>query len=290
MNIAPPTSSTSRSNVALSAFWESRLIADTNIPAASEINNALTSAKTVLQNCAPVTPPISKVTARIGNTASSAQIARSDVAISFPNGAGTAFEGVYRYASSRFDIGFRGGMWDPGACCKTELLVGAEARERVITHTVDFPLDGALVFGLGGAFVSGGSVAFIPVKVVLNVRDCPASPRHVHDTLPSSGSTITVSSCFVLSRAAEAADVGEVREVGTGAVEDVGVAGCTITVRVQPMEPRSAARTIMRFDKAMPDCALPHRAGPGRLGWMKETSRRYLGHHERVEDPSRSTR
>jgi len=88
----------------------------------------------------------------------------------FPNGAGTAFEGVYRYAVSNFDVGFRAGMWDPGACCKTELLLGAEARERVITHTVDFPLDGALVFGLGGAFVSGGSVAFIPVGLSLGRR------------------------------------------------------------------------------------------------------------------------
>ncbi len=95
------------------------------------------------------------------------------VAISFPNGAGTAFEGVYRYASSRFDIGFRGGMWDPGACCKTELLVGAEARERVITHTVDFPLDGALVLGAGGALVSGGSVVFIPVGISLGRRIDP---------------------------------------------------------------------------------------------------------------------
>ncbi len=95
------------------------------------------------------------------------------VVISFPNGNGTAFEGVYRYARSRFDIGFRGGMYDPGACCKTELLVGAEARERVITHTVDFPLDGALVFGAGGALVSGGSVVFIPVGLSLGRRIDP---------------------------------------------------------------------------------------------------------------------
>ncbi len=95
------------------------------------------------------------------------------VVIAFPSGSGTSFEGVYRYAGSRFDIGFRGGMWDPGACCKTELLLGAEARERVITHTVDFPLDGALVFGAGGALVSGGSVVFIPVGLSLGRRIDP---------------------------------------------------------------------------------------------------------------------
>jgi hypothetical protein len=95
------------------------------------------------------------------------------VVVSLPNGAGTAFEGVYRYASSKFDIGLRAGMWDPGACCKTALLVGAEARERVITHTVDFPLDGALVFGAGSALVSGNSVLFIPVGLSLGRRIDP---------------------------------------------------------------------------------------------------------------------
>ena len=67
--------------------------------------------------------------------------------LSFPDGGGTGFEGVYRYASGKLDIGLRGGFFDPGGAAKTVLLVGAEARERVITHTLDFPLDGAIVFG-----------------------------------------------------------------------------------------------------------------------------------------------
>ena len=87
------------------------------------------------------------------------------VETSFPNQAGTAFEAVYRYSAGRLDIGLRGGMWDPGVCCRTEMLIGAEARERVITHTTAFPLDGALVLGAGGAIVSGASVVFIPVGV-----------------------------------------------------------------------------------------------------------------------------
>ena len=95
------------------------------------------------------------------------------VVASFPNGNGTAFEGVYRYAVSNFDVGCRGGMYDPGGSFKTELLLGAEARERVITHTIDFPLDGALVFGIGGAFVSGSSVVFIPVGLSLGRRVDP---------------------------------------------------------------------------------------------------------------------
>jgi hypothetical protein len=87
--------------------------------------------------------------------------------LSFPNGSGTAVEGVYRYASGAFDVGFRGGMWDPGSSSKTELLIGVEGRERVITHSESFPLDGAVVFGAGGALVSSNSEMFIPVGLSL---------------------------------------------------------------------------------------------------------------------------
>src|SRR5881409_2325350 len=78
---------------------------------------------------------------------------------SFPEGGGTAFEGVYRYASGKFDIGLRGGFFDPGSGFKTVVLAGVEARQRVITHTVDFPLDGALMVGAGANLVSGGSAS-----------------------------------------------------------------------------------------------------------------------------------
>src|SRR5436189_6109593 len=63
---------------------------------------------------------------------------------SFPDGGGTAFEGAYRYASGTLDVGLRGGIFDPPGSGKAVLLAGLEARERVITHTIDFPLDGAL--------------------------------------------------------------------------------------------------------------------------------------------------
>lgn len=97
---------------------------------------------------------------------------RSEIGIllSFPNGGGTAFEGVYRMASGRFDIGFKGGLFDPGGSGNTVLLLGAEARERVLTHSADFPLDGALVFGVGGNFVSGNSLLIIPVGLSLGRR------------------------------------------------------------------------------------------------------------------------
>ena len=92
------------------------------------------------------------------------------VVISFPNGGGTAFEGALRKSSGKFDIGFRAGIFDPGGAGSTVLLLGAEARERVLSHTVDFPLDGALVLGLGGQFGSGSSVLLVPVGLSLGRR------------------------------------------------------------------------------------------------------------------------
>jgi len=53
------------------------------------------------------------------------------------------------------------------------LLAGVEARERVITHTVDFPLDGAIVFGAGADLVSGGSELNIPLGLSLGRRIDP---------------------------------------------------------------------------------------------------------------------
>jgi len=92
------------------------------------------------------------------------------VLLSFPNGGGTAFEGAYRLAGGRFDIGFKGGMFDPSGAGDAVLLLGAEARQRVLTHTTDFPLDGALVFGAGTQLSSGNSVLILPVGLSLGRR------------------------------------------------------------------------------------------------------------------------
>src|SRR5690349_13943785 len=90
---------------------------------------------------------------------------RSEIGLvlSFPNGGGTAFEGAYRWASGKFDVGFRGGIFTPGGTGKSVLLIGGEARERVVTHTEDFPLDGALILGIGGQIVSGSAAVIVPV-------------------------------------------------------------------------------------------------------------------------------
>src|SRR5687768_14093477 len=99
------------------------------------------------------------------------------VAISFPEGGGTAFEGAYRMASGKFDHGFRGGILDPGGSADAVLLLGAEARQRVVTHTEDFPLDGALILGIGGRFVSGNSAVIVPVGLSLGRRIDPRDSK-----------------------------------------------------------------------------------------------------------------
>src|SRR5258707_8798601 len=90
---------------------------------------------------------------------------RSEIGLvlSFPNGGGTAFEGAYRWASGKFDIGVRGGILTSGGGGRSVLLLGAEARERVGTHTEDFPPDGALIGGLGGQFGSHSPARIVPV-------------------------------------------------------------------------------------------------------------------------------
>jgi len=107
------------------------------------------------------------------------RISRSEIGLvlSFPNGGGTAFEGAYRVSHGKFDLGFRGGIFTPGSNADSRLLVGAEARERVVTHTEDFPLDGALIVGVGGQFSSGSSFAVIPVGLSLAGASIPETRR-----------------------------------------------------------------------------------------------------------------
>jgi hypothetical protein len=86
------------------------------------------------------------------------------------NSRGTAFEGVYRLATGGFDIGFKAGILNPRAPRDPDLLLGVEARQRVLTHTSHFPLDGALVLGVGGKFASGHSLLIIPAGLSLGHR------------------------------------------------------------------------------------------------------------------------
>ena len=160
---------------------------------------------------------------------------RSEIGLllSFPDGGGTAFEGAYRFASGKFDLGFKGGIFSPGGSAKTVLLAGVEARERVLTHTVDFPLDGALVVGVGGNFVSGASTLIVPVGLSLGRRIDPPGSQvsivpYVQPTmflLADGGSsvnfTLGIGADFRLSRVFDArvsAGLGDLKGVSIGAV------------------------------------------------------------------------
>lgn len=79
-------------------------------------------------------------------------------------GQGYALEGFYRFASKKYDIGFRGGFADADQA-ETTFLAGVDFRTRIVEHSVDFPLDGALTIGVGGQFGSGASLAFVPIGV-----------------------------------------------------------------------------------------------------------------------------
>lgn len=82
---------------------------------------------------------------------------------------GPAIEGVYRFASREFDLGLRGGILFRDAPAEEAFLAGVEGRYRVITHSVSFPLDGALIFG-GGLAVNGSSQFFLPLGLSLGRR------------------------------------------------------------------------------------------------------------------------
>ena len=90
--------------------------------------------------------------------------------LSFPETDGLAIEGQYRFGARTWDIGFRGGILDPDGPADTRILLGAEFRNRVITHTRDFPLDGAVVLGIGAQLVEDFSRVIIPGGLSLGRR------------------------------------------------------------------------------------------------------------------------
>ena len=86
------------------------------------------------------------------------------------NTRGTAFEGFYRLATGGFDVGVKAGILDPREPRDPDLLLGLEARQRVLTQSSRFPLDAALVLGVGGKLTSGHSQLIVPAGVSLGYR------------------------------------------------------------------------------------------------------------------------
>ena len=96
--------------------------------------------------------------------------------LSFLSGGGIAVEGQYRFGHGRFDLGMRGGILDPDVG-GNRLIVGGEARTRVIEPTPDSPLDGAFIIGVGGRFGSGDADVLVPAGLSLGRRfDLENSP------------------------------------------------------------------------------------------------------------------
>jgi hypothetical protein len=90
--------------------------------------------------------------------------------LSFPDdGGGIAAEGLYGFGSGKFDIGLRGGVWDPSAG-DAIFLAGVNVRQRVIDHSEQFPLDGAIVFGLGAQFIEDATTLIIPFGLSMGRR------------------------------------------------------------------------------------------------------------------------
>ena len=97
--------------------------------------------------------------------------------LSFPKGGGFAAEGLYGFGSGKFDIELRGGFLNPNGGDTflnpnggdTRILAGVNLRQRVLEHTESFPLDGAVVFGVGGQF-GDGTHFNIPVGISLGRR------------------------------------------------------------------------------------------------------------------------
>jgi hypothetical protein len=96
--------------------------------------------------------------------------ATSEVALSLSDpGAGFALEGSYRTGiSTKSDLGLRLGLND--ADHSTALLLGGDARVRLLDHNESFPLDGSLTIGLGIASGDGYTAGYLPIGFSMGRR------------------------------------------------------------------------------------------------------------------------
>ncbi len=90
------------------------------------------------------------------------------LSLSAPEGSDLGVEGFFSFASGRNDFGLRVGALDGGE--SSDLVLGGRLRSRLITHSKDFPLDGALTVGLGAVFYDGNTVFRTPIGLSLGRR------------------------------------------------------------------------------------------------------------------------
>ena len=79
-------------------------------------------------------------------------------------------EGRYGFSLSRSDISMRAGYVDGGDAGSGNFVAGLEARIPVIGHDRSFPLDGALILGVGRIFSDPGGQTFVPLGLSLGRR------------------------------------------------------------------------------------------------------------------------
>jgi len=90
------------------------------------------------------------------------------VSISDPGNSGLALEGNYRVASGpSADFGVRIGFRNPNNTNATAFLIGGDYRMRLLHHTEDFPLDGALTLGVGASLLDNDNHFYVPVGFAL---------------------------------------------------------------------------------------------------------------------------
>ena len=90
--------------------------------------------------------------------------------LSRPGGSATAVEGRFGAVLHQADLALRAGYADPGGTADGSFVAGIEARVPVLGHSATFPLDGALILGVGHAFASGGGETFVPVGLSIGRR------------------------------------------------------------------------------------------------------------------------
>jgi len=122
------------------------------------------------------TPTFFAPTRGFGNT-------EAGLSVSGSGGSGVVgVEGRYGFSLSSSDISMRAGYVDGGDAGSGNFVAGVEARIPVIGHDRSFPLDGALILGVGRSFSDPGGETFVPLglslgrRIVLDGNDLQLTP------------------------------------------------------------------------------------------------------------------
>lgn len=122
------------------------------------------------------TPTFFAPTRGFGNT-------EAGVSVTGGGGSGVVgVEGRYGFSLSSSDISMRAGYVDGGNTGSGSFVAGVEARIPVIGHDRSFPLDGALILGVGHSFGDSGGETLVPLglsfgrRILLDGRDLQLTP------------------------------------------------------------------------------------------------------------------